>query len=66
MNIYWLKKLRKEANRKIQACFDNGYIKIIKKLEIWKNNFLNNLIKFNNEMLINAHNQLRNKKFKGN
>ena len=36
----------------------------IKKYEIWKNNFLNNLIKFNNEMLINAHNQLRNKKFK--
>lgn len=33
MNIYWLKKLRREANRKIQACFDNGYIKIIKKLE---------------------------------
>jgi hypothetical protein len=33
MNIYWLKKLRGEANRKIQACFDNGYIKIIKKLD---------------------------------
>ena len=38
----------------------------IKKYEIWKNNFLNNLIIFNNEMLINACNQLRNKKFKGN
>ena len=36
----------------------------IKKYEIWKNNFLNNLIIFNNEMLINARNQLRNKKFK--
>ena len=34
----------------------------IKKYEIWKNNFLNNLIIFNNEMLINARNQLRNKK----
>lgn len=33
MNTYWLKKLRGEANRKIQACFDNGHIKIIKKLE---------------------------------
>ena len=34
----------------------------IKKHEIWKNNFLNNLINFNNEMLIDAYNQLKSKK----
>lgn len=36
----------------------------IRKHEIWKNNFLNNLIKFNNEMLIDAHNQIKKQKRK--
>ena len=38
--------------------------KEIKKYEIWKNNFLNNLIKFNDEMLIDVYNQIKKQKQK--